>query len=225
MPGPATKAFADRVSTRPLCAFSGTALYNCVAPLMQDSVRMILCDTPADNYVARQFFEKLGFGDPINHVYMSRNLSQMEPSSSSNENQASSGGGNDDEREAETPSRRMSRRSVRGGENGREVSPRISPTATATPLTAQKKRRKYNVDVREMIIDDLHEVYELGEGVFGDRSSPNLFRFWEPAEVLDLFETDSEFCLVAELNDKIVGTRACRQVYVKTGLSDLIATA
>jgi len=169
---------------------------------------MILCDTPADNYVARQFFEKLGFGDPINHVYMSRNLSQIEPSSSSNENQASSGGGNDDEREAETPSRRVSRRSGRAGENGRDASPRISPTAAAAPSAAPKKRRKCNVDVREMIIDDLHEVYELGEGVFGDRSSPNLFRFWEPAEVLDLFETDSEFCLVAELDDKIVGTRA-----------------
>jgi hypothetical protein len=47
--------------------------------MVQDGVRMILCDTPADNYTARAFFEKLGFGDPINHVYMSRNLTVAEP--------------------------------------------------------------------------------------------------------------------------------------------------
>lgn len=55
-----------------------TELYNRVAPLMlQEGVRMILCDTPADNYVARAFFEKHGFGTPINHVYMSLNVSQQ----------------------------------------------------------------------------------------------------------------------------------------------------
>jgi ribosomal protein S18 acetylase RimI-like enzyme len=67
------------------------------------------------------------------------------------------------------------------------------------------KRRAVAVGVREMTIDDLSDVYELGEGVFGDRRSPNIFRFWEPAEVLDLFETDSEFCLVAEAGDELVG--------------------
>jgi len=77
---------------------------------------------------------------------------------------------------------------------------------TPTPsASAAKKKRKANVVVREMMIDDINDVYELGERVFGDRRSPNLFRFWEQAEVLDLFETDSEFCLIAEVDDKIVG--------------------
>ena len=66
-------------------------------------------------------------------------------------------------------------------------------------------RPSSDVTVREMTIDDIYQVYLMGERVFGSQSSPNMFRFWESSEILDLFETDSEFCLVAEVDDELVG--------------------
>lgn len=56
-----------------------------------------------------------------------------------------------------------------------------------------------------MEIDDLAEVFHLGEKLFTAREVPNLYRTWDEFEVISLFQSDSEFCLVAEIDEQIVG--------------------
>jgi ribosomal protein S18 acetylase RimI-like enzyme len=70
---------------------------------------------------------------------------------------------------------------------------------------ANKKRKKLNLTIREMDIDDLAAVFHLGEELFTARHVPNLYRTWDEYEVLTLFQSDPEFCLVAEVDDEIVG--------------------
>jgi ribosomal protein S18 acetylase RimI-like enzyme len=70
---------------------------------------------------------------------------------------------------------------------------------------ADKKRKKLNLTIREMDIDDLAAVFHLGEKLFTARNVPNLYRTWDEYEVLTLFQSDPEFCLVAEVDDEIVG--------------------
>jgi ribosomal protein S18 acetylase RimI-like enzyme len=73
----------------------------------------------------------------------------------------------------------------------------------ATPTRTPKK--KISLEVREMGIDDLPTVFHLGEKVFTARDAPNLYRSWDEYEVLELFLGDSEFCLVAESEQRILG--------------------
>ncbi|MDD5190995.1 MAG: GNAT family N-acetyltransferase [Dehalococcoidales bacterium] len=66
-------------------------------------------------------------------------------------------------------------------------------------------KRKPEVEIREMEIDDVPAVYHLGEALFTSEDFPILYRTWDPYEVTDYFTSDPEYCLVAECNDKIVG--------------------
>ena len=61
------------------------------------------------------------------------------------------------------------------------------------------------VRIREMSIDDLSEVFHLGEEIFTAEYSPSLYRTWDEYEITTLFNSDSELCLVAEIGEKIVG--------------------
>ncbi len=70
---------------------------------------------------------------------------------------------------------------------------------------SEDKNRKVYVAVRPMDIDDLATVFHLGERLFTAKEVPNLYRTWDDFEVIDLFHSDSEFCLVAEADDRIVG--------------------
>jgi len=65
--------------------------------------------------------------------------------------------------------------------------------------------KRHNIRVREMEIDDLAKVFHLGEKLFKAKKAPNLYRTWDEYEVTELFNSDSEFCLVAERNEEIVG--------------------
>jgi ribosomal protein S18 acetylase RimI-like enzyme len=67
------------------------------------------------------------------------------------------------------------------------------------------KGKRPNVKIREMEIDDLADVFHLGEMLFKAEKVPNLYRTWGEFEVVELFNSDSEFCLVAEARKKIVG--------------------
>jgi ribosomal protein S18 acetylase RimI-like enzyme len=67
------------------------------------------------------------------------------------------------------------------------------------------RRRRIDVTVRQMEIDDLSVVYRLGESLFTSEEYPILYRTWDPYEVTGLFTSDPEFCLVAEVEDKVVG--------------------
>jgi len=42
---------------------------------------MLIVDTEADNLPALQFFRKMGFGNPQEHIYLTMNLSGRQPSS------------------------------------------------------------------------------------------------------------------------------------------------
>ena len=61
------------------------------------------------------------------------------------------------------------------------------------------------IKIRQMEIDDLPVVFHLGERLFSAEKAPNLYRTWDQYEVVDLFNADSEFCMVAEMDDKITG--------------------
>lgn len=61
-----------------------------------------------------------------------------------------------------------------------------------------------HVTIRMMTIDDVYHVFVLGETVFNE-AFVNLYRLWDEHEVMDLFETDSELCLVAVAQGKLVG--------------------
>jgi ribosomal protein S18 acetylase RimI-like enzyme len=66
-------------------------------------------------------------------------------------------------------------------------------------------KKKIPVEIREMEIDDLAPVFHMGETLFTAQKSPNLYRTWDEYEVTHFFQLDPELCLVAELDDKIVG--------------------
>ena len=68
-----------------------------------------------------------------------------------------------------------------------------------------QKKKRINLTIREMQIDDIAKVFHLGEKLFTAQKVPNLYRTWDEYEVVSLFQTDPEFCLVAEADDMIVG--------------------
>ena len=49
------------------------------------------------------------------------------------------------------------------------------------------------------------QYFILEKKVFTAREVPNLYRTWDEYEVVTLFKADSEFCLVAEMDEEIVG--------------------
>ena len=68
------------------------------------------------------------------------------------------------------------------------------------PLATEEKPR-----IREMTIDDLSEVFHIGEEVFTAEYSQSMYRTWDEYEITTLFNTDNELCLVAELGERILG--------------------
>lgn len=68
-----------------------------------------------------------------------------------------------------------------------------------------KTRKRPKIVVREMELDDLAPVFHLGEQIFTAREVPNLYRTWDEYEIIELYYADSELCLVAESEEKIVG--------------------
>ena len=67
------------------------------------------------------------------------------------------------------------------------------------------KKKKSSLVIRQMEIDDLAHVFHLGERIFTAKEVPNLYRTWDEYEVVSLFQSDPEFCLVAESDDRPVG--------------------
>ncbi|MBD1401532.1 GNAT family N-acetyltransferase [Pelovirga terrestris] len=62
-----------------------------------------------------------------------------------------------------------------------------------------------DLDIRQMTIDDMAAVFHLGELLFTSDFSPSMYRTWDEYEITTLFNSDSELCLVAELDGEIVG--------------------
>ena len=63
--------------------------------------------------------------------------------------------------------------------------------------TPTKRRTSAPVTVRTMELRDMAAVYELGEDLFTSDKWPALYRTWDEYEVVELFASDGEFCLVA----------------------------
>jgi ribosomal protein S18 acetylase RimI-like enzyme len=70
-------------------------------------------------------------------------------------------------------------------------------------LTNGDKRQ--NVSIREMEIDDIPNVFHLGEELFKAQEAPNMYRTWDEFEVVGLFQSDTEYCLVAEIDERLAG--------------------
>lgn len=62
-----------------------------------------------------------------------------------------------------------------------------------------------SISIRELELEDIPAVFALGEKVFPADKWPNLYRTWDEYELVDLFLSDGDTCLVAELDDKVVG--------------------
>lgn len=61
------------------------------------------------------------------------------------------------------------------------------------------------VEIREMELRDVAEVFELGQKLFTADEWPSLYRSWDDHELAQLFSTEAETCLVAEADEKVVG--------------------
>lgn len=76
-------------------------------------------------------------------------------------------------------------------------------------MSKEKQGKKIELDanekgsfsIREMEIYDLAEVYELGESCFRADLWPMLYRGWDEYEVTTMFNTDGDYCFVAENDD------------------------
>jgi ribosomal protein S18 acetylase RimI-like enzyme len=66
-------------------------------------------------------------------------------------------------------------------------------------------RKKLDIEIREMEVDDIPAVFHLGEKVFTAEKTPTLYRTWDEFEVVSMFTSDQEYCLVAELEGMIIG--------------------
>ena len=62
-----------------------------------------------------------------------------------------------------------------------------------------------NIVLRQMELEDLPAVFKLGQRLFTAEDLPTLYRSWDEHEILELFRSDEETCLVAEDGENIVG--------------------
>ncbi len=74
-------------------------------------------------------------------------------------------------------------------------------------VKAKRKRAKPlpAVEIREMELRDVAEVFDLGQKLFTAEEWPSLYRSWDDHELALLFSAEAETCLVAEADGKIVG--------------------
>lgn len=62
-----------------------------------------------------------------------------------------------------------------------------------------------SITIRDMDINDLAPVYHLGETLFTSDLYPYIYRTWDQWEVIGLYNTDPEYCLVAEVQEQLAG--------------------
>jgi ribosomal protein S18 acetylase RimI-like enzyme len=65
--------------------------------------------------------------------------------------------------------------------------------------------RKPAIEIHEMLVENIPAVVELGNALFTAEKAPTLYRCWEEAEVLRIYSSYKETCLVAIMGDKVVG--------------------
>jgi ribosomal protein S18 acetylase RimI-like enzyme len=72
-------------------------------------------------------------------------------------------------------------------------------------MNENNNSKRPSVEIREMEIDDLAAVFHLGEKLFTSQETPNLYRTWDEFEVTGMFQEEPEFCMVAEVEGRVVG--------------------
>ncbi len=71
------------------------------------------------------------------------------------------------------------------------------------------------IRIREMELDDIPKVFELGEDLFTADRWPSLYRTWNQYDLIERFASDGEFCLVAEDDDDVICGFALGTLIVK----------
>lgn len=69
----------------------------------------------------------------------------------------------------------------------------------------EPRKRALGLRIRPLDVDDLAPVFHLGEKLFTATTVPNLYRTWDEFEVVGLFQSDAEYCFVAEIDEQLVG--------------------
>jgi ribosomal protein S18 acetylase RimI-like enzyme len=72
-------------------------------------------------------------------------------------------------------------------------------------MSSEKIEKDDQLDIRDMTIDDFASVFHLGEQLFTSEYSASMYRTWDEYEITTLYNSDNELCLVAEINEEIVG--------------------
>lgn len=76
-----------------------------------------------------------------------------------------------------------------------------------TPKVSRKRARSSPapIEIRQMQLKDIPAVFELGQSLFTAEKLPTLYRAWDEHELVALFDTEEETCLVAESGEQVVG--------------------
>ena len=69
----------------------------------------------------------------------------------------------------------------------------------------EKSDLESELEIREATIDDLAPIFHLGEKMFTSQQSANLYRTWDEYAVTTLFNSEPEFMLVADYDNKVIG--------------------
>lgn len=75
----------------------------------------------------------------------------------------------------------------------------------ADAARSKEQTVKQELEIREMVLEDLPAVFALGERLFTAEKWPNLYRTWEEYNLISLFASAGEFCLVAEIDGRLAG--------------------
>ncbi len=70
---------------------------------------------------------------------------------------------------------------------------------------SRTKTTASSIEVRQMELKDIPAVFQLGLKLFTAEHLPTLYRAWDEHGILELFRSDEETCLVAEVDVRIVG--------------------
>lgn len=68
----------------------------------------------------------------------------------------------------------------------------------AKKVKRRKRKRKTQIEIRQMTLEVLSEVWHLGEKSFTSSSLQFAYRTWNVDELLSLFYGDPQLCLAAE---------------------------
>ncbi len=61
------------------------------------------------------------------------------------------------------------------------------------------------IEIRPATIDDLAGIFHLGEKLFRPQEVSNLYRTWDEYEITGLFHSESQYMLVADAGESVVG--------------------